>query len=63
MEKRTDSKMVDLNSTILITPSHINGLTTPIFKRLDKKSKTQLVMVSKEPTLNILKTHSQDGER
>lgn len=33
MEKRTDSKMVDLNLTISITALHINGLTT-LIKRL-----------------------------
>lgn len=37
--KRTDSKMVVLNSIILIIALHISGLITPISKRLDKKAK------------------------
>lgn len=39
MEKRTDSKMVDLNPIILITALYINGLNTPFFKRLNRKTK------------------------
>lgn len=42
MEKRTDSKMVDLNPNISIIALHKNGLTTPIKRRIvrvDKKAK------------------------
>lgn len=36
---KKDSKMVVLNSTILIIALHISGLTTPISKRLGNKAK------------------------